>query len=83
MPAVCGARWTVSRKLAVLPRTGRSPEVTPRDSAQIVINLIPRQPANPANSTDLVPGISRLTGPVSAAHSSQARRSGRLVSNAR
>ena len=36
MPTVCAARWTVSRKPAVLPRTGRSPEVTPRDSAQIV-----------------------------------------------
>jgi hypothetical protein len=36
MPAVCAARWTVSRKPAVLPRTGRSPEVTPRASAQIV-----------------------------------------------
>ncbi len=36
MPAVSAARWTVSRKPAVRPRTGRSPEVTPRDSAQIV-----------------------------------------------
>ena len=32
MPTVCAARWTVSRKPAVLPRTGRSPEVTPRNS---------------------------------------------------
>ena len=36
MPAVCAARWTVSRKPAVLPRMDRSPEVTPRDSARIV-----------------------------------------------
>ncbi len=34
MPAVCAARWTVSRKPAVVPRTGRSPEVTPLDSAR-------------------------------------------------